>query len=1002
VKVAGAKKPRKAGQRPETAVKPGAILKVIGGASSGGILVRCGKGTSTEELPERLAHGSVVRAAAVEGDRLEYELLTGEGPAKGWVSLKLSGKPLLVEASSDVPAKNAEDAIRWYSSRLERSQVDGPFGYSRTAFGWTKFGQLGEGNASTQQALRTELEQSDDGDAETAMPDKLKERALDADGEFVRLCCKCRLPLGSQVYAGQKGSSDLMHGECMAQFMLQTMRSSEDTRKQEELDLKKMRREEFDIGWRTDAIPRNSLSAAKLGCADAPQGLCCLALQQDGTVRVAPTFEPAAALSLEYLSLALQVRRTEGREPLFSLDPIKPTKSAAEQDPDCSMQMKRFEPDWLAGTSLGEVMFQADYHLKELSMGEYEQPVVGMKSCVEYSEMQGNDKPWSAREWFVVRQAEIQMSDDNVIIPLLKMGVEAREQCLGPRGLEDVAVTHPDHPLVKYADSFTRNFDLIAERKSVISQLREVAKASIMAKFMMEFGFNLEEPWFKLGGDASAVCCLEVPQLWNERFFSKIRVQDGKIVSGQKEDGKVHGMYGGVDFGIDRFRLAAPSRIATSVVAGRAALARPSSTLMATSQAGLAAAPTRMFSRLTAPLGAQSRLAAPTSLARPATSLMATSRLSVAAPQARVGLAAPLSALGAARPASSLMATSQMPRGVDLNLDKFNLSSAGEAGSWAGSVQAPAEAKHLAISGETFLSNLDSRASAFNDEDRTLLAAVFNPSLSDRRAEGDLFLPPPTNLPYLSKLRTLVKAEVSVTEQRKAHFFSRSFVVDNVGPLFPMSWTDTIELGGERSQAQTQKGMTLQPRPDLLAEESMLQAALESAVPTFRRVAEDGLVYLIYRLGSLEVRATQGHDGKKVIGAVFSTSPLAHSFSANMRRPSPKPDDKIVKVTEYVEKSQKGALACQYYVVFCTESGNMILTEKLADGTVAWKEDPPGLEDRNSLAKVICSAACNNPGITVFSLKCYEANASSLSSKRYAHSFYSRASGEPHEVRRRN
>ena len=44
-------------------------------------------------------------------------------------------------------------------------------------------------------------------------------------------------------------------------------------------------------------------------------------------------------------------------------------------------------------------MFQADYHLKELSMGEYDQPIVGMKSCFDFADMEGFGKEWSAREW---------------------------------------------------------------------------------------------------------------------------------------------------------------------------------------------------------------------------------------------------------------------------------------------------------------------------------------------------------------------------------------------------------------------------------------------------------------------------------------------------------------------------------------------------------------------------------------------------------------------------
>merc|ERR1719183_1392151 len=126
--------------------------------------------------------------------------------------------------------------------------------------------------------------------------------------------------------------------------------------------------------------------------------MVCLVLQEQGndrSVRVASTLDPAAAVNLEYLSIALQVRIRSGREPRFSLDPV----DAGDRT---SMQKKVFKPDWLAGTSVGDVLFQSDYHLKELSMGEYDQPVVGMKSCFDFSEMEKVHTEWSARQWFMV------------------------------------------------------------------------------------------------------------------------------------------------------------------------------------------------------------------------------------------------------------------------------------------------------------------------------------------------------------------------------------------------------------------------------------------------------------------------------------------------------------------------------------------------------------------------------------------------------------------------
>ena len=56
-------------------------------------------------------------------------------------------------------------------------------------------------------------------------------------------------------------------------------------------------------------------------------------------------------MNLEYLSVALQVRRRDNREPLFSLDPLEGQELNSRE----SMQVRRFEPAWIAGTSVGEV-----------------------------------------------------------------------------------------------------------------------------------------------------------------------------------------------------------------------------------------------------------------------------------------------------------------------------------------------------------------------------------------------------------------------------------------------------------------------------------------------------------------------------------------------------------------------------------------------------------------------------------------------------------------------
>merc|ERR1712061_472751 len=75
-------------------------------------------------------------------------------------------------------------------------------------------------------------------------------------------------------------------------------------------------------------------------------------------------------------------------------------------------------------------------------------------------------------------------------------------------------------------------------------------------------------------------------------------------------------------------------------------------------------------------------------------------------------------------------------------------------------------------------------------------------------------------------------------------------------------------------------------------------------------------------------------------------------------------------------------------------------------GTVTWEENPTDLEDRNSLAKVIRSADCQNMGSTIHEMKSYQfkeahqisAGVSHSKCKDYAHSVYGRARGATERV----
>lgn len=73
------------------------IWEIVGGADKGGILVREGEATSSPQCADRLSTGALVEEVTLNGERLQYKRLTGEGPAEGWISIKLPGKDLAIK-----------------------------------------------------------------------------------------------------------------------------------------------------------------------------------------------------------------------------------------------------------------------------------------------------------------------------------------------------------------------------------------------------------------------------------------------------------------------------------------------------------------------------------------------------------------------------------------------------------------------------------------------------------------------------------------------------------------------------------------------------------------------------------------------------------------------------------------------------------------------------------------------------------------------------------------
>lgn len=907
------------------------IWEVVGGADKGGIIVREGSDLGSSIFSSRLATGAKVKEVEMAADgRLCYELVSGTGPTSGWVTVNLKGKDLLVkvevkeaevepksEASTDAeqveqieqvvsesnesespkevssdeknekkPSGEEKEAFKQYLEKFGENRSGGNPGYNRKSFPWAV--NHAAKRATPKEAIEAAL---------AAKPKPSTRRpahnAVDSDGEEVPLCTRCLMPVGEFAYEGRQGRGSCVHAECMAQILVEDAQRQEDRRAGWENEKKLRSRKEYDIGWRMDSVPKNGLLAARLGCETTSRGMCCLVLDEASrTVKVAPTLEPAAAVNLEYLLLALKVRKTASREPLFSLDPVDP------QNLEKTPQKKVYEPSWLAGTSVGDVMFQADYFLKELALGEYEMPVAGMLSVFDWSELSDKERTWAGREWFVVRKAEVRLAQDKTLVPFVKMGVEAREQVVTKKGLEDAPVTASTHPLKKFADSFSRHFDLIAERKSVVFHLRELAKASVMAKYLVDSHVCVDPQWHRIADEivkgTPSEAHPEIPQLWNMRGNSRIQLKNGRLIDmftgGQKN---LQAIYGGVEFGLDRFELA--QRHALQGQTGM--------------QLGQSGRPMFMPQRF------------------------------------------------------QLGQRAEMPQGVDLNLDEFDLSKPDRFGSMPPCSGAPGSLETKVTLGRAFLQSLRARKyDELKPEHQEVLLKVFQSPQCDRTQEGDAFIVPDPNMEYTSKLRSHIHEENSLLERRKLHFCDKAFKVGNAGHDFPRSWTSRFQIEKDglapKTEASNKTGL-VKVEMDKAYSASLVRDVLPTAAPEFQEKTEDGTCFRIYKIGSLEIRTTQERFAEEQIGVVYSSRAPTWNLAATSQELSER--EKVVECKVFLEAAEGDVVGKQphhLYMVCITANKNVIVTEKLANGSTFFLVNPKSLEDRNSLAKQLFKSDC--------------------------------------------
>lgn len=160
----------------------------------------------------------------------------------------------------------------------------------------------------------------------------------------------------------------------------------------------------------------------------------------------------------------------------------------------------------IAGTQFAEIMFEADWVMKQLALGIEVQTIeplskremvlhqklsnLGLKPSREYGSSQEGVHDWS-RQWLVIKdikvkkQAKSGPSERFFEIEDIKIGVEARQLEKDAAGiLRDKIVQDPNHRAYKFSQKFTELYDEIAEVYPIFKRLKQISKAIAMAQWM--------------------------------------------------------------------------------------------------------------------------------------------------------------------------------------------------------------------------------------------------------------------------------------------------------------------------------------------------------------------------------------------------------------------------------------------------------------------------------------------------------------------------------------
>lgn len=229
------------------------------------------------------------------------------------------------------------------------------------------------------------------------------------------------------------------------------------------------------------------------------------------------------------------------------------------KNPEGDYQLKKVWPDIVEGkdiignTFLGNIMYEADFLMKQMSLGIAVNRITGKQTPFAYppelvshgfgpskfSNVQGSN---CCRFWLEVKKIKACETDNSFSVEQITMCVKAKLMMINSSNeLIDLEVQDVNDESYKFADKFTKLYDVIAQEYPIFEELKQVALANAIASWCWKKGIpmNIEK--------LQAIKKTQIIQNWEKRSPTIKGTQKTTTQSGKTVTTHIRSVVGGVN-----------------------------------------------------------------------------------------------------------------------------------------------------------------------------------------------------------------------------------------------------------------------------------------------------------------------------------------------------------------------------------------------------------------------------------------------------------------------